>query len=319
MNKKFSVFLIISAVIIFLVYTSCKKIIPSELPAPTPTTTPGGPTLTETITETDTITATNTWSNATATCTITITPTRTGTMTCFKPHIRAMSRIFQMNVPSTDLVLMGACKQQSGLKYTAAIYNGANALVAVATAIQTACGELRYNNLTVPSTDTGDVNPWHAGIMEPTITPPAVFSASAPEFTDTDEFYVLYSFPAPTPTVPCTNMAGIYAGYCDTTLMKEDTFSLSSCDRVVFRNDFCLGDYQAAFYDGAGNLQKTGFCPCSVIGSGSQLADYVFTGAEAAGTWHVDLFSADTADIPASRGSGGNITTCPANISFTVN
>jgi hypothetical protein len=288
----------------------CKTTGP-ETPAAT-NTPPGGPTATWSCSPVTTqATVTMTYTSTTA-------PTMSPTMSCFKPHIAALyNKMFQLAVPSTNLVILGACKQQSGLVYTAAVYNGSDNLIAVATAIQTACGELRYT-IAAPSGNTANVYAWHVAIMEPTATPPAVYNASAPEFYDTDAFFVLMYPPAPTPTAPCSNISSINAGFCDTDLIIEDTFSLSACEKVTFKNDYCSQAFKIAFYDGAGQLKKTEACQCPTPGMSTQTAHYIFDGTETPGTWHVDLFDSADPNVPATRGSGGTYSTCPPNISFVV-
>jgi len=258
-----------------------------------------------------TITPTFTASAGTPTNTVTLTPT----MSCFNPHIKALSGIYQMGTPSTTLYILGACKPQSGLVYSAAVYDGSDNLVAIATAVQTACGELRYS-ITVAS-GAESANSWHVGIMELTATPPASYSASAPEFKDTDSFFVMSSPPTMTPTPPCTNMAAVYAGYCSSGLIQKSAFAISACDKVTFKNNYCMGAYRAAFYDGAGALKKTQDCPCAFTGTSAQTVEYIFSGTESTGTWHVDLFDINETP-PLMRGSGGTVTTCPPNISFVT-
>ncbi|MBN2754594.1 MAG: hypothetical protein JXR81_06980 [Candidatus Goldbacteria bacterium] len=249
------------------------------------------PDITNTVTATPTVTAT-----------ITMTPTITPAVACLTAKIKSDNRYNELY---TNINFTGSCVA-ANLQYRIAIYDGADNLITTKTAYSGYGGVLRYIY-----TSTGSDNisaPWHVAIMLPSYNPPAVYNASDAGFEDICEFTVMVSAPAPTPTLPCTNMVGVYHGQL--TLIKYFNYKLNDCNAFTIKVDYCTENTRVALYDAGNNLLKTELLTCQTPGMSAVQMFYHIAGTEVPGIWYIDLYG-ESDSVPAVRTTGGTISSCP--------
>jgi len=255
------------------------------------------PTCVNTPDITNTVTATTTISP-----TITMTPTITPAVACLEAKIKAN---YKYNELYTNINFTGSCVA-ANLQYKIAIYDGTNNLITTKTAYSGYGGVLTYNY-----TSTGSNNisaPWHVAIMLPSYNPPAVYNASDAGFEDVYEFTVMSSAPAPTPTLPCTNMVGVYHGQL--TLIRFFNYKLNDCNAFTVKVDFCTENTRVALYDAGNNLLKTELLTCQTPGMSGLQMFYHIEGTEVPGIWHIDLYG-ESDTVPLVRTGAGTISSCP--------
>ncbi|PKL91413.1 MAG: hypothetical protein CVV21_07460, partial [Candidatus Goldiibacteriota bacterium HGW-Goldbacteria-1] len=255
------------------------------------------PACTNTPDVTNTVTTTTTISP-----TITMTPTITPAVACLTAKIKANNKYNELY---TNINFTGSCVA-ANLQYKIAIYDGANNLITTKTAYSGYGGVLTYNY-----TSNGSNNisaPWHVAIMLPSYNPPAVYNASDADFEDIYEFTVMVSAPAPTPTLPCTNMVGVYHGQL--TLIKYFDYKLNDCNAFTVKVNYCTENTRIALYDAGNNLLKTELLTCQTPGMSGLQMFYHIAGTEVPGIWHIDLYG-ESDTVPLVRTGAGTISSCP--------